>query len=166
MEKQLVAAATRNAAVAAAAAGNRASSSVANVRSMVPQYYTSPQLLSGGGVPSLVRTVGPGSRPPTSVANMNTAYAKVISNSYTNLTPAGTYKNGVWPSNYTAANSQQIQQMLASGQLPASYAYQTGSTPSNAKTDASGRSLAPPPLIPVMNNNAARTQQQIQQQQR
>ncbi|XP_026680176.1 uncharacterized protein LOC103510284 isoform X3 [Diaphorina citri] len=95
---------------------------------------------------------------------MNTAYAKVISNSYTNLTPAGTYKNGVWPSNYTAANSQQIQQMLASGQLPASYAYQTGSTPSNAKTDASGRNLAPPPLIPVMNNNAARTQQQIQQQ--
>ncbi|KAI5722252.1 hypothetical protein M8J76_005910 [Diaphorina citri] len=164
VQQQLVAAATRNAAVAAAAAGNRASSSVANVRSMVPQYYTSPQLLSGGGVPSLVRTVGPGSRPPTSVANMNTAYAKVISNSYTNLTPAGTYKNGVWPSNYTAANSQQIQQMLASGQLPASYAYQTGSTPSNAKTDASGRNLAPPPLIPVMNNNAARTQQQIQQQ--
>ncbi|KAL1453887.1 hypothetical protein WDU94_010190 [Cyamophila willieti] len=141
-----------------------------NPRSVVAQYYTNPAAAAGtagmGGVPSLVRT-GVG---PQSAAS---AYAKqALSGGYTNLTQTGAqvpaaYKNG-WPNGYSAS-TQQIQQMIATGQLPAaSYAYQTNSagTPAGStgnKTDASGRSLAPPPLIPVMHNGAQQAAARSQQ---
>uniref|UniRef100_A0A8D8ZNG1 Uncharacterized protein n=1 Tax=Cacopsylla melanoneura TaxID=428564 RepID=A0A8D8ZNG1_9HEMI len=148
------------AAAAAAAAARGSVRGSSNPRSAVPQYYTNPATTTGastmGGVPTLVR---PGAGPQSGASA--SAYAKqALSGGYTNLTQAGAqvpavYKNG-WPNGYSAS-TQQIQQMIAAGQLPAaSYAYQTGSTTGStaSKTDASGRSLAPPPLIPVMHNGA------------